>query len=290
MNAPGQESSKSPQSEQIFKTRTDLVVVNAQILDRKTHRAVHDLGQGDFLIYEDGVLQQITAFGSDMQPLSIVLLFQATESSRPMLKQLGLGAEATLRHLKESDEVALMAFSRSIGMVEYLTQDKKVMETAITRASQTVAAIREKASLIEGIYGAINYLSNASSSDNRRIVIALSNIPLDDQLQLIHTQKETLALMDGSGTVVCGVIRKSLFGQKPGVYTFAQQSGGKVVAVSGKNINSDLAQLFDDLRACYTLGYISSNPSRNGTFRTIEVRLKSRDALVLTPKKGYYAN
>ena len=191
-----------------------------------------------------------------------------------MLKQLGLGAEATLRHLKESDEVALMAFSRSIGMVEYLTQDKKVMETAITRASQTVAAIREKASLIEGIYGAINYLSNASSSDNRRIVIALSNIPLDDQLQLIHTQKETLALMDGSGTVVCGVIRKSLFGQKPGVYTFAQQSGGKVVAVSGKNINSDLAQLFDDLRACYTLGYISSNPSRNGTFRTIEVSAK----------------
>jgi VWFA-related protein len=277
------------QSKQIFKVSTELVLLNIHVLDRQTNRPINDLTAEDFLLYEDDVLQTVTNFSRDKQPLSIALLFRATESSRPMLKQLGSGVPATLQHLKPTDEVALIAFSRSIGIVEHLTDDRSKIQDAIIRAGETVKAVTEIASLVEGINGAIRYLRSASTKDNRRIVIVLSNLPLDKEPRRLHTEKEIFSAMDGSETVVCGVISQPLFGARPGVYAFAQQSGGQVISSSDRTINAKLAQLFDELRmGDYTLGYVSSNPRQPGHYRTIQVKLRSRNGKVMAAKKGYY--
>src|SRR5581483_10661601 len=68
---PAFSQSESPQQpEQVFRVRVDLVVVDAQVLNKKTKRPAGALRQEDFELYENGVRQQITSFSQDQLPLS----------------------------------------------------------------------------------------------------------------------------------------------------------------------------------------------------------------------------
>src|SRR5437773_1254396 len=88
----------------VFRTSTELVLLDAQVVHKKTKTTTGSLTKSDFQVYEDGVVQEIKFFGRDQLPLSIVLLFDLTDSVRPVLKQLGAGAKTALTHLKPEDE------------------------------------------------------------------------------------------------------------------------------------------------------------------------------------------
>src|SRR5205807_5032208 len=63
--------SESPQqAEQVFRVQVDFVVVDAQVLNKKTKRPAGALRQEDFELYQNGVRQQITSFSQDQLPLS----------------------------------------------------------------------------------------------------------------------------------------------------------------------------------------------------------------------------
>jgi len=76
--------------------------------DKKTRHAVSALHRGQLQIYEDNVAQEISSFSQDTLPLSVVLLFDLTDSVRPVLKSLGEGALKPCSILKPEDEVAVM--------------------------------------------------------------------------------------------------------------------------------------------------------------------------------------
>lgn len=74
-------------------------------------------------MYEDGVLQKVTHFSRDQIPLSIVLAFDLTQTVQPVLRPLAIGADAALRHLKDEDEIAVIAkqgykASTDIGIIK----------------------------------------------------------------------------------------------------------------------------------------------------------------------------
>jgi hypothetical protein len=84
----------------VIRVNTDLVVIDAQVLQKKTGRIINSLTREDFQIYEDGVKQEISFFSQDKLPLSVILLFDLTETVRPVLKPLARGALQALQHLK----------------------------------------------------------------------------------------------------------------------------------------------------------------------------------------------
>src|ERR1700749_1563912 len=84
----------------VFRLDVHVVLVDAQVLSKKTRQAARDLKQADFEIYEDNARRQINPFTQDMLPLSIVLLFDLTDSVRPVLQPLAEGALVALQHLK----------------------------------------------------------------------------------------------------------------------------------------------------------------------------------------------
>src|SRR5258708_36016517 len=85
--------------ETVFKLNVNLVVVDAQVLHKKTGSSVESLSPADFRLYENGVLQRIFYFSQDELPLSVVFLFDLTDSVRPVLKPLAEGAFQALSHL-----------------------------------------------------------------------------------------------------------------------------------------------------------------------------------------------
>src|SRR6476620_6003715 len=91
-NASGQAT-----SDDVYRVSVRLVNVDVQVSARKTHKTIRNLRQDDFEIYEDNVRQQITSFSQDQLPLSIVFLFDLTDSVRPVLKSLAAGAMEALQ-------------------------------------------------------------------------------------------------------------------------------------------------------------------------------------------------
>src|SRR5438445_2891788 len=81
----------------IIRVNTDLVVLDAQVIDMKTGKAFGGLQKQDFEIYEENVKQQIAYFSQDQLPLSVLLLLDISRSLRPIIEQVGEGATNALR-------------------------------------------------------------------------------------------------------------------------------------------------------------------------------------------------
>jgi VWFA-related protein len=299
-----------------------VVLVDAQVVNKKTRHIIGYLKQDDLQIYEDGVQQQISSFSQDELPLSVVLLFDLTDSVRPVLKPLAEGALEALRHLKPEDEVAVMVYSASARVIQDFTADRALATAAIERASRMESD--EAAFFNEAIYQASAQLSRVARGKTRRVIIWLTddvpNIPSEELKDHkgkslnganLHSQKEAMQELFRSGTVVCTLLKRSEISDRedyvgdsskivgrmlypPGeVYKYAQATGGQVVESSTKKLPGKLAQLIDDLRMRYSLGYHPSVVQPKGKFCSIKVRLapevrRSQKDLVVEAKQGYY--
>jgi VWFA-related protein len=292
------------------------------VLHKKTRQTVTTLKREDFQVFEDNVQQEITSFSQDELPMSVVLLFDLTDSVRPVLKPLAAGAMEALSHLKPEDEVAVMVYAASAKLLQESTTDRALAAAAIEKASRMESS--EAAFFNEGIFQAAAQLDKSKNPNSRRVIIWLTddvpNIPSEEiRAKLgrsvpegaLHTQADALRKLLASDIVVCTILKRSEISDRedmsrsseriiagmlhpPGeVYKYAQATGGQVVEGSGKKLQVRLEELIDDLRMRYSLSYHPSAQKPKGKFCTIKVKLapeikKSQKDLVVEAKQGYY--
>ena len=306
----------------VFRVKSQLVMVDAQVVNKKTGRAVQDLTQDDFELLEDGVSQPITAFSQDEEPLSVVLLFDLTDSVRPVLKSLAAGALDALQHLKSQDRVCVMTYSASVQMIQDFTTDRELAAHAV----ETVAGMKsdEAAFFNEGIYQAADWLARYSAPANRRVIIWFTddvpNFPSDDVRArygrslgkaALHTEKEAEKELLRTDVSVYTLLEQSdiseqqeagrradLFATKvsemqnpPGdVFKYAKISGGSVVEADRKHASERLAKVIDDIRMRYSLAYHPPGEKPAGKFCKIKVKVapEAGKNLLVQAKQGYY--
>jgi len=312
-------------NEGVYRVNVRMVTVDAQVLDKKSGHAIPALTADDFRVYEDKVPQQISMFSQDELPISVVLLFDLTDSVRPVLKPLAEGALQALQHLKPEDEVAVMTYSSTAQLIQDFTTDRALAAAAIDRASGMKSD--EAAFFNEGIYQAAARLQKAKNRMSRRVIIWLTddipNFPSDDIKQRygrslgknkLHSEKEALEELWRTGTVVCTLLetseisdsefsaRMSKAGETminnnlypPGeVHKYARATGGQVVESSRKHIDERLALLIDDIRMRYSIGYHPTGQKPKGKFCAIQVKVspevkQAHHELVVEARQGYY--
>jgi VWFA-related protein len=305
-----------------FRFDVRLVQVDTQVVDKKTRHAAASLKQDDFQVLEDNVPQKISSFSQDTMPLSIVLLFDLTDSVRPVLRSLGEGALEALQHLKPEDEVTVMVYAASAQVLQEATTDRALAVAAIERASRMESA--EAAFFNEGIFQAAEQLTKSKNSSSRRVIIWLTddvpNVPSEDSVPLRyrrslngampHTQAEAVQHLLRTNTVVCSLVKQSDLSvseestlmstpaermlHPPGeVYKYASVTGGQVIEFKKKELKEKLALLIDDLRMRYTLGYHPSAQKPKGKYCSIKVKLtpetkKTIGNVVVEARQGYY--
>ena len=295
-----------------FRATSELVLVDVQVLHTKTNAPAPALQARDFRIFEEGVPQQILHFSRDEFPLSVVLLFDLTHSVRAVLKHLAEGAKTVLEHFKAADEVAVMVYSGHAAVVDGFTVDRSRTVRAIEKAAAMKSG--EPAYFNEAVYQAAVELRQAASPANRRVVIWLTdnlpNVPYSPHRH-VHTEPEALRVLHQESVVVAPILLRSplwaVLGPMvraseapheksfpPGdARKFAEWTGGQAVGLRGKRPEQRLAELIDNLRARYTIGYRPSDPQLVGTFRKIHVDLLPSPALrtkewTVLARQGYY--
>jgi VWFA-related protein len=303
------------QSDVVIKLSTEIVVTDAQVLSKRTGRILGGLKREDFLLYEDGVKQEITYFSQDKLPLSIVLLLDVSGSVRRIIQQIQAGAVRALQHLKPEDEVAVMAFATRAALLQDFTRDRQLIAEQTGKASddETMRRTGGSTSLNEAVYQAAAHLDKAANPISRRVVIAVTD-NISNQLPFMgHSEKEAFEQLFESGSVVCGIIVRDAFSKVASVSqksptnilfrkimsfgsvgTYAEKTGGEVMKADGDEVNLTLAKLIDHLRTRYSLGYAPSNSQMDGKFRKIKVTVsreveKREGQVVVKTKQGYYA-
>lgn len=302
---------QSAPNDQVIRVDVDLVQLDAQVLEKKSGRPVGSLSKEDFQLYEDGVQQQIAQLSRDQLPLSVVLLFDLTLSVQPVLKPLADGALAALEHLKPEDEVAVMVYAAKAQLLQDFTTDREQVVAAIQEASEMQSS--DEAYFNEAIFQASAQLAKATNPKSRRTIIWLTDNVPNIPSGRVHTQEDAFRKVMETGTVVSALLERSgvsdfflvTFSKNPAfapmrmhhppgdVYKYAASTGGAVMKSSKEEVSAKLAQLIDEIRTRYTLGYYPSVEQPKGKFCEIRLRIrpeaeKREGPMIVRTKTGYY--
>ena len=79
----------------IFRSSVTLVKVDIQVTG-KSGRAVGDLAQADFAVYDENERQQVVYFGREAEPLDLLLLLDVSGSMRRSLEDMASVTRAAL--------------------------------------------------------------------------------------------------------------------------------------------------------------------------------------------------
>lgn len=285
-----------PDSTLTLRVSTQLVLLDASVEDKKTGRRIDGLTLDDFTLTEDKVPQTLSYLSEDRLPLSVLLMFDLTDTVRPMLKPLAAGAHEVLSHLKPEDEIAVMVFSSRTKLLQDFTTDHTLVAQAIDKAS----AMRDTDGTFihEDVFEATGQAAKATIPNSRRVEVWLTdgtaNYENDTTRKIfgsqapeqLHTRQEATDLLVRTDVVVGALIEHSTLSIKanPFMYAvgrfrdiehYAALTGGPVLKASKLEVADRLASLIDSLRQRYTLGYRPQPARPTGTLCHPQLRLSA---------------
>ena len=113
-----------------FRSTSALVSLNVTVQDRGA-KFVHDLQPADFVVYEDGVRQDVRFFESTRVPVDLIVLIDTSASMRDALPLVHVAASGFLKTLRSDDRGAVVSFDSTVTVLQPLTSDQAALEKAV---------------------------------------------------------------------------------------------------------------------------------------------------------------
>jgi VWFA-related protein len=289
----GQQSS----NDDVVRINTDLVVLDALVIDKKTGHPVKGFKSTDFELLVDDVTQQITYFSEDQLPLSVVLLLDVSASVVPFIEEIGVNARAALERLKPQDEVAVMAYAEGSTVVQGFTKDRQLVSEKIVDASR-VDTIGRGTFFNSAIRSAVSVMEKAANPVSRRVILVVT-----DNISSEHgSSKQLVVDLLESGIVVYGLVVRGKIGKLINLMTvgamhglddYTHATGGELIGAKKDEVDSRLAELINHLRARYSMGFKPPETTYDGKFHRIKLKLsretlKRNGKLAVRTSSGYH--
>jgi Ca-activated chloride channel family protein len=278
----------------IFRAGIDLINVGATITDRKG-TLVTDLAADDFEIFEDGKKQAIQYFAAGDPvdpdhpgpPLHLGVLLDVSESMGEDISFTKTAAIKFLNRLIDAVDIAVMDFDTEVRAARYSQNE----------FPRVVERIRQKkASGFTALYDAIGvYLDGAGGQDGRKVMLlytdggdtrsAISYSDLIDLLKASDVTVYAIGALEHQSTFTKNDQRMKL-------QQIAEVTGGQAFfPVAVKELDAVYDTVVAQVRAQYTLGYVSTNEKTDGIWRKVEIKIVRREGrdLRVRSRKGYFA-
>ncbi len=302
---PGQDET----DDDITTISVDVQVVNVLATVRdKQGQIVSDLTRDDFIIEEDGKLQEIRYFARQADlPLTIGLLVDTSVSQEgvigPQKRAAAQFFEEVLR--QDKDLAFLISFDVDIELLQDLTNSGKLLRTALQRLRVQgsrgglhpgpVPQSRRPVgtALFDSVYLASREVLKGQVG--RKAVVLISD---GNDYGSRVKREEAVEAAQRADVVVYGIryfdrefyFRAGASGGGGGstLNKFAKATGGNLFEVKRKTtLKAIFDQIQRELRNQYSIGYRSNQDPGAQGFRKIQLRAKRKD-LKVQARAGYY--
>jgi VWFA-related protein len=293
-NKPASQQGQTP----LFRKNVNLVSVFFTVRG-KNGAFIPNLTLDQFEVTEEGQPQAIKYFSAESNlPMTLGMLIDTSESTQRMLSREKIVAGDFLRQvLTDKDLAFVISFDTSVDLQQDITSEVRVLQAALSKVT-THAALSGRLGqgpvhngtpvgtlLYDAVYlGASDVLSKQAG--RKAMIIVTDGVDQGSKLRL----RDALEAAQ-KADVVCYVLVlfDPVYGNDmDGMKQLTEPTGGRAISVSDpKRLEKAFAEISDELRSQYSLGYTPTNENRDGKFRRISVKCK--EGYKIQTRKGYYA-
>ena len=266
----------------------DLVVFNVTVLDGN-RRPVPGLTADSFHIYEDGREQRIRIFQPEDTPATVGLVIDNSGSMSNKRRDVVTAALEFIGASQHDDEMFIVDFNRKpwLGLPDSMpfTNNVSELRSALlqTRTEGTTA-------LYDALELSLNHLKDGTRQ--RKALVLLSDggdnasvVKLDDVLRMAQ---------QSSATIYCiGIYDPFAKDKNPSVLKkIAKVTGGEsYFPTTSSDLHEVWPRIAGAIRGQYTIGYVSTNPVRDGSYRSVKITASNKrgKALEVRSRPGYLA-
>lgn len=286
---------------------SNLVDLQVSVLSHDPTRLPLALRQDDFLVTEDGNVQELTFFASADAPFDLVLLLDLSGSTSNKLKLIRKSSRRFVEAARATDRIAIVTFSKSVQVASPLTSNRKELFRAINDI--------ERPSGGTNFWDALKFVLDVlvRRQTSRRSAVVVMTDGVDNSLPEVGINGEgsktpfveLLSLARQSDAVIYPVyldteeeaVRqyhtpKSAYGLARNQLAQLAESSGTMLYKAGRleDLESVYQRIIRDLGTVYSIGYQPKNNVRDGKWHNVSVRLANHPELFARTKGGYYAS
>ena len=271
--------------------RMDVQLVNLFVnVTDHTGAIIGGLTRDDFRVAEDGRPQNIAVFERQSeQPLNLIL---AIDTSGSVFKDRAIEQDAAKRFihalLRQQDQLSLFEFATYVREVVPFTNKLNQLDRGLVNLRGGDAT-----ALYEAIYLGSQSLAK---KQGRKVLVLVSD---GGDTAKSTTYKEALEQALRGEVMIYSIIDVPIeasagrdLGGEHAMITLSEQTGGKSFYASSGGLDKAFAQVSDDLRTQYLIGYYPHNQEPGVQFHRIRVMIPraSADAFDIRYRTGYYAD
>ena len=279
-----------------FRSGVELMNLSVTVTDKRG-RAITDLTQDDFTVFEDKQPQAIVNFSSAKQatetPIGLGLVLDASQSMTPdRLQSMRTAVELMVKErLRSDDELYFVEFASDVRLTKAWTTDKKSVIDAI-RAIKT----RQGTALYNAIVNSLQV--SRAGRHKKQVMLVISDG--GDTHSTVKRQDVAIAARASDVLIYALVVDneegfgrtgRSDFTVRQGALELAQitdATGGRTHYVQGfAQMEDAIEQLGKEFTQQYELAY-QRGPA-DGRFHEITVNVKRKDVTV-RHRRAYFAN
>ena len=245
------------------------------------------LTAADFEVFEDGVRQEVSLFSSDeTAPVTLVLLLDASTSIRGSEGEIKKVSSNLVREMRPMDEAAVVVFSDTILKSTHFTAFREPLLKAIGSLYA-----RGSTALYDAILHSLDKLSRI---DGRKALLVFTDgtdsRPMDGGSKRSASDVVEAGKMSEVTIYTVGFIGEGQRVNQDFLTRLASESGGRAFyPVNVDHLHRSFAAVGQELHTSYRIAYSPKNGDLDGTWRSVEVRIRGHEDLVVRTRQGYYA-
>jgi Ca-activated chloride channel family protein len=275
----------------VYRGGVDVVNVAVTVTDRKGV-LVTDLTADDFEVLEDGKRQEIRYFAlgdstTAGPEIHLGLLLDVSESMGEDMTFSKTASIKFLNTLTDAVDITVVDFDTEVRTARYGQQE-------FPRLIERIRS--KKASGFTALYDAVGtYLDGAASLEGRKVMLVYTD---GGDTRSSIAWHELLDLLKASDVTIYAIgelehqSSSTKSQQRMIIQQMADVTGGQAFfPTSVKELDRVYEKVLAEIRAQYTLGYLSTNTRTDGAWRKVDVKVGRKDGrdLRTRARKGYFA-
>ncbi len=269
----------------------------------------------DFVIYENGIQQPISSFALKRLPVHVVLLIDTSSSVTRELEDFKASALNFINQLDPDDKICLIRFDDKVELVQDWTNNHNTLKRAMNRLATGMftkfndalyLAAKEQLGKVTGRKAIIVLTdgidSGRGSTTSERAfrtlveeetavyVVSKTRIQGQSDREKLEYYKKNYSASAANQLRIDGLKMslEELEKSELNLMRIAEETGGRIfLPESFDDLGNAYQQVAEELRSQYVIFYTPTDPTADGSYRSVRVKVKT-PGYRATTRFGYY--